>query len=161
MSRRIRPPAVEPPESSRRNGSADGPPTFPPNTIHREGGVAPWVVALMVVLFLVVGGLSVYFFSGDKSSATQVAEDKPVAVEREGVILRKDPAYYSDIHLIYLAIEFDNKGTKEVFTGYATGERVEVPMAKVGDTVTFTTKPGEIEVINLRIDWSKRPELAK
>lgn len=157
MFRRTRPPAVEPPESQRREG---GPPTFPPNTIER-GSRLP-VAVVLIALFLVCGGTALFFATRDNTAdQPQLAEAKPTTVTRVGKVIRKDTAVYNNIHYFYLAFEVDNNGTSEVITLFATGERLEVPMMVVGDTVSFTTKIGAEEVINLRIDWSKRPELAK
>lgn len=163
MFRRTRPPAVEPPESSKRgsDASGDGKPQFPPNTIVREPGLPPVAIAIAVLLFLGVVGVSVYFMTQGKSATAQVAEAKPATVTRVGKVIRKDTAVHNNIHYFYLAFEVDNNGKNEVVSLYATGERLEVPMMVVGDTVTFTTKVGEEEVTTLRIDWSKRPELAK
>lgn len=159
MFRRTRPPAVEPPEGSKQRS---GPPEFPPNRIVSEGGSQVWV-AVVVALVIAGGAASAYFLTGDKSTTTtaQAAESKPTTVTRTGKVIRKETAVYNNIHYFYLALEVNNNGASEVITLYATGERLEVPMMVVGDTVSFTTKIGAEEVINLRIDWSKRPELAK
>lgn len=134
---------------------------------------------LLIIAAIVLTVLAAVFFTtrgGSEHQAklmqnlnqqAQAAPPAPTQVKRDGVVIRKGEALWDSryevapVTYFYLAIEIDNNGKKEVFSGFATGQRLEVPMVEVGDTVSFTTKPGEIEIIGLSIDWSKRPELSK
>lgn len=119
------------------------------------------LVTALVVLFTTRGGSEhqAKLMQNLQQQSQQQPPPPPSDITREGVVIRRGEAFLNSVTYFYLAIEFENQGKKEVFTGFATGQRLEVPMVKVGDTVRFTTKPNEIEIIGLFIDWAKRPEL--
>lgn len=144
------------------------------NNNNERRGIPP--KRLLIILGVLLATALVVFFTTSGGSehqakltqnlqqqAQQQPPPPPAEIKREGVVIRRGEAFLNSATYFYLAIEFeaDNKGTKEVFTGFATGSRLEVPMVKVGDTVKFTTKPNEIEILGIVIDWSKRPELAE
>lgn len=125
--------------------------------------VAVLLATVLVVIFTTSGGSEHQAKLMQNLQQQQQAQPAPppTDITRTGVVIRRGKAYLNSATYFYLAIEFDNQGKKEVFTGFATGQSLEVPMVKVGDTVKFTTKVNQIEITGLFIDWSRRPELSK